>query len=106
MPPCGGVGIRRWRIPKLEETVEPKSGFGTVKSLVWGVRFTPRKRPQGGIRNPQQGTPRRRDRPASETLNKTGSGQGYSITSSARASSVGGMVRPIAFAVFRLTTSS
>jgi len=31
---------------------------------------------------------------------------GYSITSSARASSVGGMVRPRAFAVLRLTTSS
>ena len=30
----------------------------------------------------------------------------YSITSSARASSVGGIVRPSAFAAFKLTTSS
>src|SRR5258708_7102180 len=35
----------------------------------------------------------------------TGGGN-YSITSSARASNVGGMVRPSAFAVLRLTTSS
>src|SRR5262249_14913125 len=36
----------------------------------------------------------------------TGLGRSYSITSSARASSAGGMVRPIALAVLRLITSS
>src|SRR5712671_134551 len=45
-------------------------------------------------------------RPASETLHNRRHDADYSITSSARASSVGGRVKPSAFAVLRLTTSS
>jgi uncharacterized membrane protein len=48
--------------------------------------------------------------PASETLNTFGlmhrnKSEHYSITSSARASNVGGMAMPSALAVLRLTTS-
>jgi hypothetical protein len=55
--------------------------------------------------------PHRRDRPASETLNISGlmhrsEQRLYSITSSARVSSMGGMVRPSALAVLRFSTSS
>ena len=43
--------------------------------------------------------------PASENLHRRRH-ETYSITSSARASNVGGTVRPIALAVLRLMTSS
>jgi hypothetical protein len=39
-------------------------------------------------------------------MTHNGLGRAYSITSSARARSDGGMVRPSAFAVFMFTTSS
>ena len=51
-------------------------------------------------------TPRRRDRPASETLNNRRHRAAYSITSSAVASSTGGTERPSASAVLRLITRS
>src|SRR5450759_2388256 len=44
--------------------------------------------------------------PASANLHKTGSGRTHSITSSARPSSDSGIVRPSAFATFRLTINS
>ena len=47
-----------------------------------------------------------RHRPASENLHNTGSERTHSITSSARASSEGGTVRPRALAVLRLRTNS
>jgi hypothetical protein len=55
--------------------------------------------------------PHRCDRPASETLNikrfmHRSKLQSYSITSSARASSAGGIVSPSALAVLRLTNST
>ncbi len=61
----------------------------------------------GGLRTPaaEYAAPSRK-RPASETLHINGSRQPYSITSSARASSVGGISSPSALAVFRLTISS
>src|SRR5450432_1351761 len=45
-------------------------------------------------------------RPASETLNTSGSGRTHSITSSARERSAGGIMRPMLLAVLRLTINS
>ena len=50
--------------------------------------------------------PQRRDRPASETLNRPGHQRGYSLILSALEGSESGIVMPNSFARFKLTESS
>src|SRR6516225_1247807 len=75
-----------WRQKRTLEYVRamsalpPKADIGTQP---WNVRFVPEA-----------------------DIPRCGRNWRYSITSSARASTAGGMVRPSTFAVFRLTTSS
>ena len=85
-------GRRRHQIP-IALAAQPVPNFPRLRALALFGRRTAERAGSSSL-------------PASENLHNTGNDKAYSITSSARPSSIGGTSRPIAFAALRLITSS